>query len=445
MITKIPRLFSGVFRKAEWKRGESLVFWLPLLALVLYGLILMFFRSSGSFQADEAIYSQIARESLEKKEYLNLYWQDRLWFEKPPLVIWLTEIAFSVFGTSEFISHIVPGIFGILSIIVLYFFSLVLFGNRTTAFLAGFIFFTTPIVLWSMRSNMMDLPVGFFISASLLSFWHAFRGARKWWLAFGIFLGLAIMTKSVVGLLPLGLAGAWIMYEKRWDVFRDKYFWQGMVLGVAIFLPWHLFMTFQHGSFFWKDYLGYHVIQRFLEPILDTPWNKESLLAYLNIYFERSGSWSIVSVFAIAYACKKYVREKYRKEILFIFSWMLLAVIPFIVAATKLPQYIIPLYFPLALLLGGMISEMIARKNWEYLVGILTASLLNFLPFFFTRVSDFGESHVVIPQVLIRYIGVDKNNMAYAFILSIVLPIKISRSSLRSLRLGILMAKTFKR
>jgi len=32
------------------------------------------------------------------------------------------------------------------------------------------------------------------------------------------------MTKSVVGFLPLGLAGAWIIYEKRWDVFKDSFF-----------------------------------------------------------------------------------------------------------------------------------------------------------------------------------------------------------------------------
>jgi len=392
---------------------------LPLAALILYGLVLLFFRSSGSFQGDEAIYSQIAREGLEKKSYLNLYWQNKLWFEKPPLVIWLTEISFSFFGISEFSAHIFPGIFGIMSAVSLYFFSLALFKNRLAAFLSGFIFLTIPIILWSMRSDMMDLPVGFFITVSMYSFWRAFNGKRKWWFAFGIFFGLAIMTKSVVGFLPLGLAGAWIIYEKRWDVFKDSFFWQSIILGLLIILPWHLLMTFRYGNLFWQDYLGYHVVKRFFEPILATPWNRDTLLSYFNLYFERSGSWSIVSIVALVYACKKAVRKKYSREILLMLSWILAVLIPFVLAATKLPQYIIPLYFPIAILLGGMINEMIVKKDWEYLAGIGAASLLSFLPFFFVRVSDFGEAHVVIPQIFIRYLGVSNMGIVYVFVVAI--------------------------
>ena len=66
---------------------------------------------------DEATYSQIAKEMLTDHSFFTLHWKQQVWLEKPPLIIWLTVLAFKFFGISETSAHIFPGIFGILSAI----------------------------------------------------------------------------------------------------------------------------------------------------------------------------------------------------------------------------------------------------------------------------------------------------------------------------------------
>lgn len=397
---------------------EKFFLW-PLFLLAIYAITLILFRSSGSFQGDEAIYSQIARESIESGSYLSLYWQDKLWFEKPPLIIWLTIFPFRIFGVSEFVAHIIPGIFGIAGATAVYFFSLEFFKKRLAAFLSGFIFLTTPIILWSIRSNMMDLPVGVFISASMFYFWKVLKGNPKCWRLFGLFSGLAVMTKGAVGFLPFVIVAIFVFLEKKERLLKEKYFWQGLILCLVIFLPWHLLMTMQYGNLFWQDYFGYHVWKRFSQPILNTSWN-DNCFSYILLFFERSGAWSFMLVVAMFFAFTKDVRKKYGEKIKLLLVWILTIFFLFTLAKTKLPQYIIPLYFPVVIFLGGMITEMIRNKKWQWVLIMGIISLGNFLPSFSLKVSNFGEAHILVPKFFSRFLGFSDLGLMSVFVIGFV-------------------------
>jgi len=59
----------------------------PGLALLLFGVFLIFVRSTGSLDGDEAIYAQVARETLAQDSWLTLYWRGDVWLEKSPFFI----------------------------------------------------------------------------------------------------------------------------------------------------------------------------------------------------------------------------------------------------------------------------------------------------------------------------------------------------------------------
>lgn len=50
---------------------------------------------------DEGIYAEVSREML-TSGWLVPHWNDAVWMEKPPLMLWVTAGFFKVFGVSEF-------------------------------------------------------------------------------------------------------------------------------------------------------------------------------------------------------------------------------------------------------------------------------------------------------------------------------------------------------
>jgi uncharacterized pyridoxal phosphate-dependent enzyme len=54
---------------------------------------------------DEAIYSAVSKEIVTSGEWLTLHFHHRVWFEKPPLLMWLTAAFYRVLGVSEFWSR----------------------------------------------------------------------------------------------------------------------------------------------------------------------------------------------------------------------------------------------------------------------------------------------------------------------------------------------------
>src|SRR3990167_3128497 len=100
------------------------------LAVLFFILGFIFFYQLGLrplLDYDESIYAQVAREQLEQpstaftwKGNISLY-RNQLWFEKPPLMLWLIESAFFVFGINEFAARFWVAVFAFATIILTFF------------------------------------------------------------------------------------------------------------------------------------------------------------------------------------------------------------------------------------------------------------------------------------------------------------------------------------
>lgn len=404
------------------KNNPSLVF------LAFYGLFFAIYKSSGSFMGDEATYSLIAKESLFDKSFFVLRWKEQLWFEKPPLVIWLTALSFEYSGIKETSAHIFPAIFAISSSIILYFFGKKLFKSCWAGFFSGFVFLTCPFIAMYSRTNMMDIPVGTFILLGIFSIWKIFfEKKERWWIVLGASTGLAVMTKSVIGLFPIILLSVLIFIFKKKNILRLKYIIYGVGIFFLIASPWHIFMSWKFGVVFWKDYLGYHILERFSSQILPYPWENNSPLGYFKLFWQRSGIWILVfllSVFAIALSfSKKLPREfsdwkkRHRDQLIFLFTWLFLAAFPFFLSKTKLPNYMILAFYPFVLIIGGSLSFIFSKKNVPALLGISLLSFFNFFPQKRFFASEFGESHLLLPKILIRFFDFSEKELLGAFLI----------------------------
>src|SRR6266481_2807056 len=97
-----------------------------IIVAFIFGFI--FFQKLGSSALigwDEAIYAQIAKQShspfvLTWLGNINLN-NHQLWFEKPPLIIYLIQISYKVFGVNEFAARFWPALFALGTIVLTYF------------------------------------------------------------------------------------------------------------------------------------------------------------------------------------------------------------------------------------------------------------------------------------------------------------------------------------
>src|SRR6266576_1104809 len=76
----------------------------------------------GLIGADEPRYAQVAREMLERRDWITPFLGGHAWLEKPPLYYWQAMLAYSLFGVSDGVARLPSAIDATLLVIAVYFF-----------------------------------------------------------------------------------------------------------------------------------------------------------------------------------------------------------------------------------------------------------------------------------------------------------------------------------
>jgi hypothetical protein len=119
----------------------------------------------------------------------------------------------------------------------------------------------TPIFVDNARRLMMEVPLTFWIAATVWVYLEA-RGRPRWHVAIAIPLGAAILTKSVLGLLPLlALVGTLASEELRAPL-RRPWVWIGAGLGLALGATWPLHQWWTQGPDAVASHFLGHVVRR---------------------------------------------------------------------------------------------------------------------------------------------------------------------------------------
>src|SRR6202165_4092964 len=84
-----------------------------------------FFYGLGPFGlvgADEPRYAQVAREMLERRDWITPTLGGKPWLEKPPLYYWQAMLAYTVFGVSDWAARLPAAVDATLLVLAVYFF-----------------------------------------------------------------------------------------------------------------------------------------------------------------------------------------------------------------------------------------------------------------------------------------------------------------------------------
>ncbi|GIW69598.1 MAG: hypothetical protein KatS3mg101_0345 [Patescibacteria group bacterium] len=282
-----------------------------------------------------------------------------VWFEKPPLYIWMMSLFMKSIGTTPLAARFPSAIMGLMTVMMVYFAGKKMF-NKTAGFLSAFVLLTTTQFLYYSRAAMTDVTTTFFVTASLLSYLFV-RGKRGnlIWLVPGVFAGFAVMTKGVVGLLPFPIIFLCEIYllVTRQSRFSPRFIGplSFMLLGWAVVaLPWHIYMYRLLGSEFLRQYIGYHVWDRAVTAIED---KGRPFWWYLIVLKVSMRIWFVALLAALPVAVYKATQRG--GVYVFLLIWALFVFLFFSIAKSKLVWYVMPLYPALAFLVGAFIDSLI--------------------------------------------------------------------------------------
>jgi 4-amino-4-deoxy-L-arabinose transferase-like glycosyltransferase len=325
---------------------------------------------------DESIYAQVAKEAFVNHKFFNLTYFGAHWYEKPPLVMWLISASYAVGGINEWAARLPSAIAALATVLLSLRWVYELRKSYTAVFFtmaAYFIMF--PFITASYFINF-DTIVGVFILTALYSWWKAYSGAgtkdsAKWFLVWGIALGLGVMTKNIVGFLPLVPIGLTVLFDRNFKFFKNKFFWYGVLALVLIAAPWHIYQSFIAGKAFWDNYLLYHVVQRATTNLEGNgaPFSYFFQLVFTKYYLALAifGSGVLISVWLA-------IKDRGIRFVLVSAASIFLL---FSIATTKLPSYIV-VVLPLIVMLSGLslakIVNYIPRVWMRVLVAIVLAA-----------------------------------------------------------------------
>lgn len=313
---------------------------------------------------DEAIYAEVAREFL-GRNWLVPHWQFHLWFEKPPLGMWITAVFFELFGVSEFWARACSALASIGLVAGIHAIALRLRG-LAAAWISTIILLTCFGFLRVARMGELDALLALGCYAAVWGLTRVRRADLRGWYWFWTGFAVAAMTKgaaSVTLLLTVAILFVW----NRWGL---RQLGRPFVLGLGIFallvLPWHLAMLHFFGEPFLHEYLALHVITRattYMEGHA-TPW-----WFYGKVLFAYSLPWLVLFPFALWRAWRK---PKLREWLVF----ALVVLLFFTIVATRSPKYIFPAYPALALLTADWLAELWKKSSRRAVrSGIVTAAI----------------------------------------------------------------------
>jgi len=316
---------------------------------------------------DETRYASVAWEMWLRGDFLVPYINGEPYSHKPPLLFWIIQLGWAVFGVNDWWPRLVGPLFAFAAVPLTLRLGRLLWPRENDAHeaavwvLFGTLLFAAFVTLTMFDLLLLDCALASMVGIVLLSRDERKRGLL--WLGAGI--GLGVLAKGPVILLhvlPAAVAAPWWAPQlkgklRRW--YGDLLL--GVLLGAALALAWALPAAYYGGeayrhAIFWGQTAG-RVSESFahrapfwyylpLLPVILFPW------------FVWPRFWRGISV-----------QDAGQK---FLAAWLLLTLIGFSLVSGKQAKYLVPFLPAFALLAGRALARASDRpggaaRAWEFL------------------------------------------------------------------------------
>lgn len=322
--------------------------------------VVLLFPSLGKMPLwiyDEVRNAECAREMWERSDWIVPTFNGELRTLKPPLHYFFMFGGFELFGATEWGARFFSAIFGMLTILLTYYFT-VRYSTKLHAFVTGCVLLASTHLLFEFRMSVPDPYLIFFNTLSLFTVYAYFTERKFYWLLIGaVSFGLGILAKGPVALALPGLALlCWLIWQKKW---KAIFHWHILVAGIvvlAVGVPWYLLVHQATDGAWTRGFFLEHNVGRF-----SAPMEGHGGLFIIVPLFVLLGLLP-ASVF-IGESVRNF-RERYSQSFMQLAFCVMVAFVAFYsVSGTKLPNYPMPCYSFVAIVLGHYIALALSSET----------------------------------------------------------------------------------
>ena len=336
------------------QNNQQKYFWL------LLGLsIIFFFPGLGKTPLwiyDEVRNAECAREMYERGDWIVPTFNGGLRTLKPPLHYYFMFGGFKIFGVTEWGARFFSAVFGVLTIFITYFF-VKKYTSQRQSFITALVLLASTHFLFEFRMSVPDPYLIFLNAASLFTAFAFFnpdnnREKKNYWLWLcAITMGLGTLTKGPVAIaLPGAAIFIWLILEKR---IKEIFSWKILVAGIimcVVAIPWYLLVDKETNGAWTRGFFLQHNFERFSRPMEGHkgPFIIVPLIVLLGML--------PASIF-IGESFRKFKTHFNNSFLKLAFCVVGIFIVFYSISSTKLPNYAMPCYPFVAILLGNFINK----------------------------------------------------------------------------------------
>lgn len=354
------------------------------------------------FPIDETRYAAVAWEMWLRDDFLVPYLNGETYSHKPPLLFWLMQLSWWLFGVNDWSLRLISPLFSLATLFLSGAVARALWPERKR------IEVLTPLLLlgsffWMVYSTltMFDMMLAFF---ALLGIYSLLKLAAsglslKYWVLLGIAIGGGILSKGPVILLhilPVALLSPWWMETAD---FRWKHWYFGLIasliIGAVIALCWAIPAGISGGETYRNEiFLGQtsgRLVKSFAH---QSPW-----WWYLEILPLLLLPWLLWKPLWIGLRKLTYQDSGIR----FCLAWLVPVFIAFSLVSGKRIHYLLPLVPALILIVARAVDEAAEVDLWERSNGVvmtvfgLLGTVLMLLPWLNDAYQWWAELSLISP------------------------------------------------
>lgn len=363
-----------------------------VLLLVLLGALIWFCNLDYRklVRPDEGRYAEIPREMVATGDYLTPRLNGLKYFEKPALQYWATAVSYEVFGEKHWAARIWPALTGFFTILFTAFAGMRLWG-RTAGIYAGLICASAVLFIGIGHLLTLDMGVSCFLNMGVLCLALAQRArtepeARNWMLTGWAALGLAILSKGLIGAVLPG--AAFVVYSvicADLAAWKKLYIGRGIAVMLAVTAPWFIWVCIANPDFF-----NFFFIHEHWDRFLKSEHKRTGVWFYfIPILLAGMMPWTFTLFAALPRLWRREPIQGFQPR-RFLIVWSVLVFVFFSMSQSKLPSYILPIFPALALLIGERLTVMKPRTLFWSIVPLVLCgvALAIYAPFVIRHASD---------------------------------------------------------
>lgn len=322
-----------------------------LLAVTFLVLWFALLEQRPLWDPDEGRYAEIPREMVASGDWVTPRLDGLLYFEKPPLQYWATAAAYRLFGEANWTARLWSALTGLAGILIAFFAGARLHSARAGAYAAAIL--ASGVLYFGMAHlNTLDAGVSVFLEAAMFSMAIGLaektprESGRAWIRAAWLAMGLAVLSKGLIGLvLPALAIGAYSVLQRDASILRRLALPSGIALFLVTTAPWFVFAAMAN-----PDFLSFFFVHEHFTRFTTTEHHRaQPWWFFFPVLALGALPWSAMMARAAWHALRERSRDRFDPFAL-LAVWSVFVFAFFSASGSKLMPYVLPAVPALALI-----------------------------------------------------------------------------------------------